>query len=353
MIKKAKVRKNVLSIFMLFFLAACSSANPQGSIDRVDKKDSEAIITVIDVGQGSSAVIQSEDSVILIDAGEKEYGDKVVGTLKELGIKKIDAAIGTHSHSDHIGGMSEVLEQMKVKKLYLPDVISTSYTFEHLLDVAKQQNIKTEIPKPGKKLKVGTGSMQFMAPKENADYGTNMNAYSIVTKFTFGQVSYLTGGDLDMRGFQDFINSDYDISSTIFQAFHHGSYNGTNTVDFLDKVNPSVILMSVGENNLYGHPHQELLDYVNNRGMAMYRTDIHGDITVSIKDGTFSITTLKKEDASPNNEQTYQGEVIGNKHSKKYHKPECKNLPYEENRIYFETAEEAVTAGYTASKDCF
>lgn len=338
-------------------LTGCSNATNEENSKPLQKGDAE--IYVIDVGQGSSSLIKTEDTTILIDAGENNQGDKVVSFLKSHDVDKIDVMIGTHPHSDHIGGADTVINSFEVDKLYMPNKISTTKTYEDVLDAVERNNVDLIIPNIGDKYEFSNGnSITFLSPDPDKDYGENMNAYSIVTKIHVAGVDYLTGGDCDYEEYDDLLSSDTDLSADIYQAFHHGSYNHTNGEALFKRVKPDTVITSVGEGNSYGHPHQEFLSYVTSHGIELYRTDIQGNIRISIHDGTYHIATEKTGDmqqsaTSDDRKNVADGPVIGNINSKKFHKENCGNLPYEKNRVYFDTVEEAEDAGYTASGDCF
>jgi len=119
-----------------------------------------------------------------------------------------------------------------------------------------------------------------------------------------------------------------------------------------------------GSNNDYGHPHKETIEKLTKAGVKIYRTDQHGNIVMTSDGNTIGINTVKSfpvGDESSNmvpgtglndqgsGEDTY---YIGNKNSKKFHRPDCRYLPAEHNRVYFKTREEAVEAGYVSCKVC-
>lgn len=336
-------------LFVLMFVTGCTTDEIKQPIS-----DDAVEIEIIDVGQGSAALITTGKQTLLIDAGENDQGNKVVEECKKRGITKIDYAIGTHPHSDHIGGMDTVINNLKVDTLYIPNKIHTSKTFEDVLDAVENQNVNLKIPSVGEKLQFDNGAtLTFLAPNESKDYGdSNLNAWSIVAKFQFGDISYLTGGDCDYQGLADLLASNQDLSSTIYQAFHHGSSNGTNSDELLHAISPKMVIMSVGAGNSYGHPHQEFLSMIQSNHYESYRTDNNGNITITIQNNEYRVSTEKNDEIPIPETSAVTGKVIGNVNSKKYHLEDCSNLPYEKNRIYFDSAEQAESNGYTASKDC-
>ena len=113
--------------------------------------DGEESLTVhfIDVGQGDCILAQSEGHFMLIDAGENDQGDTVISYLNSQGVKELDYVIGTHPHSDHIGGLDKVIEAFPTKQVILPPIEHTTQTFEDVLDAISARGLKITNPIPG------------------------------------------------------------------------------------------------------------------------------------------------------------------------------------------------------------
>lgn len=145
---------------------------------------------------------------------------------------------------------------------------------------------------------------------------------------------------------------------------HHGSRNST-TYPFLREIMPEYAVISVGKDNTYGHPTEDVLSRLLDVGAKVYRTDIQGDI-IAVSDGnTVTITPAKNADADTLSAQrdvttpkpeakgdTVEAGYIGNSKTKKFHLPSCKTLPAEHNRMYFDTRDNAIQAGYTPCGNC-
>ncbi|MEG1299557.1 MAG: MBL fold metallo-hydrolase [Erysipelotrichaceae bacterium] len=348
--------KKVLTLFLcsIIFVSGCTgNASKKSNL----VADGTMKIHTIDVGQGDATLIQLKDKNILIDGGENEKGLDVKNYLTSLGVTKLDVVIGTHPHSDHIGGLDIIIDAFEVKEVFLPNKIHTSKTFEDLLSSMKRKDLKFKVPNINDKIEFKEDGFQltFLGPNPKKDYGTNLNAYSIISMIQFGKIKFLTAGDLDFEAFDDFIQSNQDTKADILQAFHHGSAQHTNTQALKDKVNPDYILISSGVGNSYGHPHKETLSLFQDK--PVYRTDKVGTIVTTVQsDGVISID---KAPAMPDKEALSKPQVelkeetyIGNINSHKYHLASCGHLPFEQNRVYFESEEEAQEAGYEPSKDC-
>lgn len=351
--------KPILIAFIFLLVSGCSNLPEINTTTNIDLTATGTMeIHCIDVGQGDATLIQFSDKNILIDAGENDQGDIVSTYLKNEGVSKIDVIIGTHPHSDHIGGMDTVINNFEIGDVYLPNKIHTSKTYEDVLDAIDNKGLSINVPEIGDTISYEEDGflLTFLNPASNADYGDNMNAYSLVTMIQFGDVKYLTGGDCDYGAFDDLLASGQNLDADIFHAFHHGSNNHTNTDALKAKVTPTYVIVSVGVGNSYGHPHKETL--ARFADSKIYRTDESGNIVITISnDGTISFNTTPSvvdvvESSTVVNTES-EDIIIGNVNSKKYHKADCGNLPYKKNREYFESEQAAIDAGYEKALDCF
>ncbi len=244
-----------------------------------------AEVHFIDVGQGDSMLIQCGGKNILIDAGENDKGTVVNAYLDKLGIETLDLVIGTHPHSDHIGGLDVVLDAHPVERVILPvlpeSMTPTTRTYEDLLKSIQAQGLKITAAKPGKSYSFGTGTLEILGPVK--DSYEDLNDFSVVCRFTFGEWSFLFTGDMETDAEADLLDAGTDVSARVLKLGHHGSSTSTSQA-FLDAVDPEVCVMEVGEGNSYNHPHRETVQKMDEGGYAVYRTDQNGSI-VFVTDG--------------------------------------------------------------------
>lgn len=243
----------------------------QGKIEAVLNESLE--VHFLDVGQADSILILTGDNAALIDAGNSSDGKYIVNYIKDLGIEKLNFVVGTHPHEDHIGGIDDVINSFDIEKYYMPDVMTTTKTFENVLDALANKNLKYTVPKEGKTFNLGNAVFETIYVGNDTK---DLNNTSIVLKMTFGNKSFLFTGDATDVSEQKMLNK--NIKSNVLKVGHHGSEYST-TDEFLKKVDPSISVISVGKDNKYGHPSKKTIDKL--KDTEIYRTDI--DQTIIIK----------------------------------------------------------------------
>jgi len=236
----------------------------------------------IDVGQGDSILIKKGTESMLIDAGNNSDGELVVNYLKEQDVSKLNYVVGTHPHEDHIGGLDNVIDSFDIEKVIMPKVISTTKTFEDVLDSINNKGLSITKPNVGDAYDLNGATATILGPNHD-EYG-DLNNYSIVIKVVNGDNSYLFTGDADTLSEKEMVDENaYHLKADVLKVGHHGGSTSTSK-NFLDAINPDFAVISVGANNIYGHPNKEILDRLENKGIEVLRTDLEGTI-ISISDG--------------------------------------------------------------------
>ena len=247
----------------------------------------------IDVGQGESILIEGGNESVLVDAGENNQGETVLGYLANVGLDQLTMAVGTHPHSDHIGGMDTVMEGLTVGKLLMPDlpddIIPTTKTYLSVLDVAEQTDTEMVYAYPGDSWEICGGTLKVLGPTEDYD---DLNDESLVMRFDYGETSFLLTGDQEADAEEDLLSSGAKVTADLLGVGHHGSSTSTSQA-FLDAVSPSVAVISCGEGNDYGHPHLETVERLEAAGVEIYRTDLQGSIVVSSDGHKLTVSTEK------------------------------------------------------------
>ncbi len=249
-------------------------------------------VRIIDVGQGDSILIYSNGYSALIDTGLSNFSADICTALESCGIKQLDVLLLTHTHSDHIGGALDIADVYGVKNLVLP-VITDKSEGKTFANICKQKvedrGGKVFNAVTGMNFKIGEFEITVLAANGGFD---NENDNSLVTVAKLDDFKFLFTGDIGATAEKALLNQGINLKADVLKVAHHGSSTSSKE-DFIMAVRPRYAAISVGKDNEYSHPHNEvlsLLEYVN---AGVYRTDINGDITFSVSDGKLNYATEK------------------------------------------------------------
>ena len=246
-------------------------------------------IHFIDVGQGDSIFIElPNNETMLIDAGESSKEKIVSEYINTLGYNKINYVIGTHPHSDHIGGLAHIINSFNIEKIYMPKALSTSKTYENLLNTIYKNNKNIITAKAGIKI-IDEDNLKINILAPNNNNYSNLNNYSVVIKINYKSKSFLFMGDAEILSENEILT---DVSADIIKIGHHGS-DTSSSESFLSKVNPKYAIIMVGENNKYNHPNQTILDRLERNNIITYRTDLNGNIVITSDGNEINVEVSK------------------------------------------------------------
>lgn len=235
-------------------------------------------ITMLDVGQGDSILIDTPDGEhILVDGGP---GDSLAAALPRAFAQphRFRLVVASHNDADHIGGLPEVVSTYPTEEVWLTGAIHTTKTYLHWLEVLRESQAKTRTVKAGDELTLGSVRIQVLSPLEDfvGVRPDGQNEAMIVLKVTYGATSFLLSGDIDTKQEEALIAHDRAVlGATVLKVPHHGSRDGS-THAFLEAVHPDLAVVSVGAENRYGHPTEEALARYAARDIPLYRTDVDG-----------------------------------------------------------------------------
>ena len=298
MINNIRERKNTLVKLALTIILAVLALlgvdieilipNESPTVPEVQEVEGCLMVHMIDVGQGDSFLLVQDGKTALIDCGETEEGRNVVEYIKSLGITKLDYVYGTHPHSDHMGGMFEVITNFEIGKIVLPDLEDYKNTKSWYKKLRKELNTGAydiEIKEVGTIYDLGDATMKVIGPINEP--GDKPNNYSTVLKVSLGKMDLIFTGDAEKEVEEDIIASGEDIDAEILKVGHHGS-NTSSTEEFLDLVDPDYALIPNG--NKYGHPIKSTMEKLEERNIEVYRTDENGTVicVVTSNNVTFS-----------------------------------------------------------------
>ena len=311
--------------------------------------ENELRVYFLDVGQADAAVLTCQGHAMMIDGGNAADSDLVYAWLEQHDLDRLDAVVCTHAHEDHVGGLPGALEYAQAEMAYAPVLEADGKRFAYFLNALQEQSCPLEVPQPGDTFWLGEAEVEFLGPV--ASY-TDPNNTSLVLRVTYGSTSFLFTGDMEQQAEEDLLASEQDLQATVLKVGHHGSATATST-SFLQAVAPDYGVISVGTDNAYGHPAQQVLERLASSGVTVYRTDQNGTVCM-VSDGkqiTVQTERGKPTPAAPAGEEQSQV-YIGNRSSHKFHRTDCPNLPKEENQVSFSSRQAALDAGYSPCGNC-
>lgn len=290
--KKAKIVFLVLTFLVLFFTA---SALYKDELDKQSKNEKRQDINAdleglnygenpsnllqvhfIDVGQGDATLITYKGHAMLIDGGDNFKGTAIQYYLKEQGIEVLDYVVATHPDADHIGGLDVILYKFHCENVLMPTVSKNTQSYEDMMLSIDEKGYEVMHPYSGEEFYMEDIKFTVLSPESNRDY-EDVNDYSIVLLMEYKDIEVVFAGDAGIDVMNDILKNHKDIEADVYKVAHHGSNDSLNEA-FLEELGPLYSVISCGVDNDYGHPHDEVLDYMKENDISVYRTDENGDI---------------------------------------------------------------------------
>lgn len=247
------------------------------SVQKKLSEDSTFTIHFFNVGEGDSAIVECDGQYMLIDGGNPDNSSFLYSYLQKHRINYLDYIICTHAHTDHVGGLAGALNYAEVGVAFSPVTQYDSKAFSSFVKYLDAQGNHITVPAPGDMFSLGQATVTILAPIDSSLAIENINNSSIVLRIEYGDTSFLFTGDAEEAEELSIIEARSNIRSTLLKVGHHGSYTSSSE-KFLKAVSPEYAIISVGENNEYGHPHEGPLERLTQYCSTIYRTDINGEI---------------------------------------------------------------------------
>lgn len=245
-------------------------------------------VTYLDVGQGDAALIECDGHYMLIDGGDTSCSGQIYSYLKNNNISYLDIVVASHAHADHVGGLSGALNYAEAGLVLCPVTEYDTDAFRDFVRFAKKNGPGITVPKKLATYSLGSAIITILGL--NAGEG---NDSSLILSVTYGDGVFLFTGDAE-REAEQAVLADYPelLAADVLKVGHHGSADAT-TYLFLREIMPEIAVISCGADNLYGHPTDSVLSRLRDAEVTVYRTDLHGDITIGFDDGEWYVTTEK------------------------------------------------------------
>jgi beta-lactamase superfamily II metal-dependent hydrolase len=281
---KQRLAALLLTIALAVAVSGCDVESPSAPTDPPAPTAGEVSVHVLDVGEGLSVLIDDGDVEVLIDGGYARYGDAVSEYIREYIGGDIEYVIATHSHADHVGGLTRVYEDYQVDHTIYGDTgASGQYRdFENAANSEPDSTVKND---EDEIIALSDGVSLEIIDVTDEDSETNNN--SVISILDVGGVRTLITGDAEAKVEKNLLGRIGDTD--IFVVSHHGSETSSSQ-SFLDEIRPEYgIISSEGPHGKYHNPDEEVMKRLTAVGAKLYATYRSGAITVSIQDGAISI----------------------------------------------------------------
>lgn len=283
--KKKKFLSGILGTIVLiaaaFYgidLTGFLNQNESGYAEKMDAGSGDMTVHFLDVGQGLAILVQSEGETLIYDGGEKKHSSYVVSYLQNQGVETIDYLISSHYDSDHVSGLIGCLNAFDVECVISSDYVHESKTYESFVNAVEAEGLTMEHPAVGTEYAFGSGKFVILGPESIDEDDSNAN--SVVIKLVNGEHSFIFTGDAENKNESAMCQSGIDLKCDVLVPGHHGSATATSW-EFLEDTLPEYAVISCGEGNSYGHPHEETMEKLESANVEVFRTDIQGTIIAS------------------------------------------------------------------------
>ncbi|MBU4386466.1 MAG: ComEC/Rec2 family competence protein [Actinobacteria bacterium] len=245
-------------------------------------------ITVLDVGQGDAILIRDRSgAVVLIDGGPDER--QVTAKLRSRGVRKIDVMVSSHPHADHITGLVGVIGEFPVGLLIDSGVRAETSACEELLEAARLKGVSHRVAREGQVIEVSPHlRLEVVFEPELSPERENLNNCSVVIMVHLDGAKALLTADLEKEGQLVMLGLHPDLSCDILKVPHQGAWDAA-LPELVESADPALGVISVGEGNTYGHPSEQHLKMLEERGVRVLRTDLVGDIEISVDSGRIGV----------------------------------------------------------------
>ncbi len=290
MLRNRRLIVALLAVVVVFATAAAYLAKP-----------GDLSVTFLDVGEGLSVVMRTPSGkTIVYDCGTDSWkdasmvGDRVTAKyLRSLGVNRIDLAILSHPHADHVSGYASLLRRIpaiNVLDIGHPD---GSLFYDAFLREVKRSKAKYRIGSAGDRVTLKDGvQLIILHPARGKEYA-NLNEASMVVKVTYKHASFLLTGDATMESESEILGRSASVRAQVLQVGHQGSA-AASSEQWLARVKPKVAVVSCGRGNRYGHPSPKTLARLEEVDARVYRTDLDGAVTISTDGEKLRVRTYRK-----------------------------------------------------------
>ena len=356
--KKENAGRLLLALMMALALVSAITGIAAPGADAAAARLLE--ITFIDVGQGDSMLIKSPDGrFMLIDAGEYKNVAAVMSTLKEEGVTRLDYVVATHPHSDHIGGLSKVIDSVPVGAVYDIGRAHTTSSYRYYLEAVKASAAKFYLARAGVSFKLGASvTLSFLWPNDKMPSDLNNSSAMLLLKYL--EFDALLHADTGIEQELAVVNAGKVPEVELYKVSHHGSRH-SNSREILAAASPKIAVIQVGAGNDYGYPQAVALDKIKAVGSQIFRTDKDGAVKVTSDGTNWWVSTENGRSLKGDTRGSVQVDsqvalrtLVGSVNSTVFHFSDCESVTgiSKANLVTYLNREEAIAKGKRPCKIC-
>lgn len=259
-------------------------------------------LSVIDVGYGDSILVSTSDGhAMLVDGGPADASGRVLEAIRKAGVHKLDVLTSTHPHTDHMGGLGSVLDEILVCKVIDSGKVHTSNTHEGYQEKILAKDVPFELGRAESSFALGLATISILWPEDSL--GENVHDCSVVVNVAYGEFSALLAGDIEAASEQALARKGALSQSTVRKVDRHASDTSTTSA-LLSVLRPAIAIISVGADG-WGHPAESVIATLRASGARVYRTDLDGTVSVRTDEKTWLVESELGDEAPP--DQKYYG----------------------------------------------
>jgi competence protein ComEC len=258
---------------------AASASQPSGA------GGGELRLHVLKVGKADCLLLRCGGQSLLLDGGNDADEAYIFNYLDGLGITKLDYVVNSHPHEDHLGSLDAVVLKYRPTVAFLSPKTHTTRNYEDLLLALDEAGSEVIIPAAGEGFALGGAQIEFLSPEKGAEFGDNINDWSLVMLLRMGNDRLLFMGDAESKAESALLAGGFDLRADLIKIGHHGS-NTSSKKSFLQAVLPKIAVITCDKDEEKGAPNEKVLKRLEELGVEVHRTDLEGNLVfVSSGDG--------------------------------------------------------------------
>jgi competence protein ComEC len=248
-------------------------------------------LTMLDVGQGLCILVRSGEEYLVYDGGGRKRSSYVVSFFKRNQIERIKYMVASHYDEDHIAGLIGLLKTMPVNTVIIPNYLANTKIFLSFQSALANAN-SVILAKEGKTYKLGEAKFEILYATDNTEDIDNNK--STVIRIEFKNFSCIITGDAATETEMKLVNREKNLPCDLYVVGHHGS-SSSSSPGFVAAMKPKSAFISVGKDNQYNHPTKRVLKTLGKNNSTVFRTDVHGSVTLVHDGSKYEIHVNKNE----------------------------------------------------------